>query len=253
MAGNIIPAIATTNAMTAGLCVLQAFKVLRYTDPEQLKRQGKMVFLTRTTERVLAADSLRPPNPECPTCSVTHITLNVDIARAKLGDLVDDVLKSQLGYSEEFSITKDGDLLYDADEDAHLDKTFAELGLTTDNSITVIDDADEDKKVNVQFVIAAKDMPPVDKPISLLADLRIATRPKVAVPTAPLATNGHAQTNGTSNGTTNGSLKRTADEASLEDDIIRKKGKVMEGKKVIDTDDVMVIEDENDDGIIELE
>lgn len=29
MAGNIIPAIATTNAMTAGLCVLQSFKVFQ--------------------------------------------------------------------------------------------------------------------------------------------------------------------------------------------------------------------------------
>jgi ubiquitin-like 1-activating enzyme E1 B len=29
MAGNIIPAIATTNAIVAGLCVLQSFKVLK--------------------------------------------------------------------------------------------------------------------------------------------------------------------------------------------------------------------------------
>lgn len=38
MAGNIIPAIATTNAMTAGLCVLQAFKIMR-----EGSGKGKMV------------------------------------------------------------------------------------------------------------------------------------------------------------------------------------------------------------------
>lgn len=257
MAGNIIPAIATTNAMTAGLCVLQAFKVLRYTDPEQLKRQAKSVFLNRGTDRMLAPETLSAPNPECPTCSVAQITLTVDIKRATLGNLVNEVLKEQLGYGEEFSITKEGDLLFDADEDAHLDKTFSELGLATGSSVTVIDDADEDRKVNVQLTIYAKDLPSSDKPISMLENLKIATNPKSTVPNAGPATNGHGHANGTVNGTANGTmggaLKRTADQASLEDDLVRKKGKVMEGKRVMDTDDILVIGDDKDDGIIELE
>lgn len=255
MAGNIIPAIATTNAMTAGLCVLQAFKILRYIDPEQLKRQAKSVFLRRGTDRMLAPETLSAPNPECPTCSVAQITLTVDIERAKLSNLVEDVLKKQLGYGEDFSVTKEGELLYDADEDAHLDKSFSELGLVTGASVTVIDDADEDRKVNVQLTIHAKELPSSDKPINLLEGLKIATRPKAAVPLAAPATNGHnhADTNGTSNGTSGAGVKRTADEASLEDDIVRKKGKVMEGKQVMDSDDIVVVTDEKDDGIIELD
>jgi ubiquitin-like 1-activating enzyme E1 B len=255
MAGNIIPAIATTNAMTAGLCVLQAFKVLRYADPEQLKRQAKSVFLTRGTDRMLAPETLSAPNPECPTCSVARITLTVDITRAKLSDLVEGVLKERLGYGEEFSVTKEGDLLYDADEDAHLNKTFSELGLGKGSFVTVIDDADEDRKVNVELTIDAMDLPSSDKPINLVEDVQVATKPNAAVSTAAPTTNGHshASTNGTSNGTVGNNLKRTADQASLEDDLVRKKGKVMEGKQIMDTDDIQVIEDEKDDGVITLD
>lgn len=45
MAGNIIPAIATTNAIVAGLCVLQSFKILRdeFTQAKEVRCIG--IFL----------------------------------------------------------------------------------------------------------------------------------------------------------------------------------------------------------------
>jgi ubiquitin-like 1-activating enzyme E1 B len=251
MAGNIIPAIATTNAMTAGLCVLQAFKVMR----GQLDK-AKFAFLTRSTERVIASESLQKPNPHCATCGVAYATLVVDTKRAKLSDLVQDVLKTQLGYSEDFSIKRDADLLYDLDEDVHLEKTFEELGLKADTFITVFDEADEDAKVDVIFSVIEKVVEESEKPLSLRDEVVIAKKPgKPAV-----ETNGHAATNGKidatmhsgTNGTLNGATKRKADEADLEDDMTRKKGKVMEEPKAngANGDDIVLIED---DGAIILD
>jgi ubiquitin-like 1-activating enzyme E1 B len=251
MAGNIIPAIATTNAMTAGLCVLQAFKVLR-----NQTNKAKFAFLTRSTERVIASENLQKPNPHCATCGVAYATLVVDTKRAKLSDLVENVLKTQLGYGEEFSVKRDADLLYDVDEDIHLEKTFEELGLKADTFITVFDEADEDEKVDVLFSVIEKEVEGDAPPLSLPEEVIIAKKPRKVAP----ETNGHALPNGkidatmhsATNGTTNGSTKRKADEAELEGQIVRKKGKVMEGprKNEPDENDIVVIED---DGAIVLD
>jgi ubiquitin-like 1-activating enzyme E1 B len=253
MAGNIIPAIATTNAMAAGLCVLQALKVLR----TQLDK-AKFAFLTRSTERVIASENLQPPNPHCATCGVAYATLEIEIKRAKLSDLV-DVLKEQLGYGEDFSIKRENDLLYDVDEDVHLDKTFEELGLQADTFITVFDEADDDTKVELQLSVIEKEFAQGEKVLRLPEDVKVGLKPKKQEQETNGHANGngridatmHAGTNGT-NGTNgmNGATKRSADEAGLEDEITRKKGKVMEEPQMNGGDDVVVIED---DGAIVLD
>ena len=245
MAGNIIPAIATTNAMTASLCVLQAFKVMR----DQLDK-AKMVFLTRSTERVISSESLRPPNPHCATCGVCYATLHVDTPRAKLSDLINMVLKEKLGYGEEFSVKRDSDILYDMDEDIHLDKTFEELNLKNDTFLTVSDDSEEDAKVDLVLCIIHTEFTENANPLRLPDEIKIPTKPKASAP----ETNGHATVNGTAtngvtNGSTNGAAKRTASQAGLEDDLVRKKGKVMEESQKKD-DGHITIEDDKDGAIV---
>jgi ubiquitin-like 1-activating enzyme E1 B len=249
MAGNIIPAIATTNAMTASLCVLEAFKVMR----DELQK-AKMVFLTRSTERVLSNEPLRPPNPTCPVCSVAQTTLVVDTSRATLNDLVEDLLRLQLGYGPEFSVNSETGILYDFEEVQNLSKTFKELGLKNDSFITIIDEADEDTKVNLTLSISEKSLEEETKPIHLAENVQIATKPRAdppAVTTAPVVTNGSsAVTNGhahtVANGIPNGKRKRSIEEADLENDIVKKRGKVVAAPD----DDVVVVDDAEDGAIL---
>ena len=149
MAGNIIPAIATTNAMTAGLCVMQAFKVIR----EDLNK-AKIIFLERSAQRVINSEAVRLPNPNCSVCGVMSAKMVVDPARATLNDLVGGVLKLQLGYGDEFSINNEVGTLYDPDLDDNLEKKFGDLGVKSDSFLTVVDDDEENPRVNLSLIVS---------------------------------------------------------------------------------------------------
>lgn len=223
MAGNIIPAIATTNAMTGGLTVLAAFKVLKGD-----MTKTKKVFLSHSLERVIDVDSNPPPNPNCDVCSLAQALVRVDLKRATLQDLVDIILKEELGYGEEFTVFSDsGALLFDVDEDVNLPKKLAEIGVDDASFLTVVDEADE-PRISLKLAILAEELPEDQKPVALDKKPDLPPKPKKLEPTITngVSTNGE---NGTSNGTKPDlKRKRDAAEADIENDPVRKKGKVPE-------------------------
>ncbi|XP_075160040.1 ubiquitin-like activating enzyme 2 [Haematobia irritans] len=92
MAGNIIPAIATTNAITAGVVVLQTFKVLQ----NKLDKCKSVYMRLRPNPRqqlLVPEKFLTAPNPNCYVCAAEPaIHLRIDTKRMHIKDFRDDVL-----------------------------------------------------------------------------------------------------------------------------------------------------------------
>jgi ubiquitin-like 1-activating enzyme E1 B len=178
MAGNIIPAIATTNAIVAGLCVLQSFKILRGDfsgTKEVIPSILSIIFYFDTSqvflspfapERLLSSDRYREPNPDCPACSVAQTRVLVDMSRATLNDLVEDFLRLELGYGDEFVVNTETGPIYDVEETENLSKKLKDLGechrklvkvssnwrhtgIKGDSFLTIIDDDDDNPRVNL--------------------------------------------------------------------------------------------------------
>ncbi|KAK6515647.1 E1 ubiquitin-activating protein uba2 [Arthrobotrys conoides] len=167
MAGNIIPAIATTNAITAGVCVMQAFKVIK-----QQIQDARMVFLSMSGDRGLTTEPLRNPNPSCQVCGVARLDFECDTSKIRLGEFIKVVLQDVLEYSPSVSILHDK-LIYDEEYDDNVDASFETLGITEGSFLTVMDESDDDQSRRVNLIARIKNLPPNESGQSFVKPTRI--------------------------------------------------------------------------------
>lgn len=138
MAGNIIPAIATTNAIVAGFIVMSAIRLLS-DDPEGMRK----VYVKGHPERPIASYPYSRPNNLCEVCRDIYVPLKADLGKLTLGQLVEEAVQNWLssgveGDEEvEWEVYEGGRLLADPDfEDLH-GQTLEQLGVKRGNMITV--------------------------------------------------------------------------------------------------------------------
>lgn len=165
IAGNIVPAIATTNAIVAGLQVLQVFHILQ----EQLVegRTGTLGGVCRYVDCLrnkmgrpgyfLSSSKLDSPNPKCFVCRNATIPLTLNVETWTLQDLLTRVIKKDLGF-ETPTLMLDGDMIYEEGDDADTDafapnlvKVLTKLpcGGIQNGTILRVEDFSQDLEVDV--------------------------------------------------------------------------------------------------------
>ena len=135
MAGNIIPAIATTNAIISGLIVLQALHLLRpaFDSLRNVHAQFK-------PSAPLSAIKLSLPNPHCGVCRDAYALLQCDPSRVTLAEVLEGILE---GSDREVSTYEDKRMLSDPDFDDNLDRTLESLGVTRGKFLSIADEDGE--------------------------------------------------------------------------------------------------------------
>ena len=163
MAGNIIPAIATTNAIISGYMVLEAFKVI-----DQRLADCRAIYKTKSepcgkkVKKMLVPGMLEDPNPKCPVCSggsTTYLTVNTN--KTSLDLLLRRVLKQELGLNEPILDTGENTIECMRFDDPTEQREFEErlkqklshpsVGLVDGTIVTVEDESQELKNMKIHI------------------------------------------------------------------------------------------------------
>jgi ubiquitin-like 1-activating enzyme E1 B len=141
MAGNIIPAIATTNAIISGLIVLQALHLLRaaFGSLRNVHAQFK-------PSAPLSSIKLSLPNPQCGVCRDAYALLQCDPSRVTLAEVLDGILD---GSEREVSTYEDKRMLSDPDFDDNLDRTLESLSVTKGKFLSIADENGEFETISL--------------------------------------------------------------------------------------------------------
>ncbi|KAL5678159.1 hypothetical protein ACJX0J_014290, partial [Zea mays] len=158
VAGNIVHAVATTNAIIAGLIVIEAIKVLKgdYQD-------YRMTYCLEHPARKMLLMPVEPfePSKSCYVCSETPLVLEVNTKTTKLREVIEKVIKGKLGMNLPLIMVgatlvfEDGEDL-EEDEIANyalnLEKVLAELPAPVLNGTMVtVEDLHQELKCSINI------------------------------------------------------------------------------------------------------
>ncbi|BGP19642.1 hypothetical protein JCM10213_000100 [Rhodosporidiobolus nylandii] len=147
-AGNIIPAIATTNAIIAAALVQQSLLLLAGPSASSapLAQTAKNIWLKRNPQRIFDVSGLGAPNPHCAVCRVVYAPVRVK-EDVTLGEFVREMVGEgkPVGFEGVVSVQEGTRLVWETEDfEDNGGKTLKELEMGEGKFVTV-DDGDEPK------------------------------------------------------------------------------------------------------------